>query len=229
MNTFKAQIENDIHEYQEKYRAISNISKDEWAFNYWVLDKLFYEDEELIESKIIDYHDLGVDAFEIYEDTKDIYLIQNKYYSDSTSITASYVKNDFLLRAITALENGTYTKSEELQNVFTKYKNDSDFTVYLQLYVTNNIRCKEADNYVKEFNLKHPKYRAQIFYLDDIAEKYYNEAKEIKKNLTAYISSVNSGTVLNINNDAYKLANVIDAKYVFAPVVTVFNMYAKAL
>lgn len=229
MNTFKSQIETDIREYQEKYPAISNISKDEWAFNYWVLDKLFYEDEELIESKIIDYHDLGIDSYEIYEDTKDIYLIQNKYYSDSTNITANYVKNDFLLRAINALENGTYTKSQELQNTFTKYKNDSDFTVYLQMYVTNNNKCKEADDYVKEFNLKHPKYRAQIFYLDDIAEKYYNETKEIKKNLTVFIDSVNHGTILNINNEAYKLANVIDAKYIFAPVVTVYNMYAKAL
>lgn len=229
MNTFKSQIETDIREYQEKHPSISNISKDEWAFNYWILDKLFYEDEELIESKIIDYHDLGVDVFEIYEDTRDIYLIQNKYYSETTSITANYVKNDFLLRAINALENGTYHRSEELQHAFNKYKNDPDFTVYLQIYITNNNKCKEADDYIKEFNLKHPKYRAEIFYLDDIAEKYYNETKEIKKNLTVHISSVNSGTILNINNDAYKLANVIDAKYVFAPVSTVYNMYVKAL
>ncbi|MBQ3017616.1 MAG: AIPR family protein [Clostridia bacterium] len=229
MTSFRSQIESDIKEYQEKLRSISNIEKDEWAFNYWVLDKLFFEDEELIETKIIDYHDMGIDAFEIYEETKEIYLIQNKYYSDYTGITASYVKNDFLIRGITALENGTYTKSPELQNAFSKYKDDSDFVVYLQLYVTNNCHCKEADNYVKEFNLKHPKYRAQIFYLDDIANKYFNESKEIKKNLTAYISSVNNHTVLHINNDAYKLENVIDAKYIFAPVVSLFRMYEKAL
>ncbi len=228
MATFRDQINSDIAEYQEKHPLITHIHKDEWAFNYWVLDKLFFEDEEIIESKIIDYHDMGIDAFEIYEDTKDIYLIQNKYYSDTTGITAGYVKNDFLLRAITALENGTYTKSEELQNAFSKFKNDPDFTVYLQLYVTNNLTCAEADNYIKSFNLQHPKYRAQIYYLDDIRAKYYNEAKQVKKNLTAYISSVNGGTVLNINNDAYKLQNVIDAKYIFAPIVTIYEMYEKA-
>ncbi|WP_185966666.1 hypothetical protein [Clostridium sp. HBUAS56017] len=45
------------------------------AFNYWVLDKFFYEEEELIEGKIIDYNDMGIDAFEFYEETKDLYLI----------------------------------------------------------------------------------------------------------------------------------------------------------
>ena len=101
--------------------------------------------------------------------------------------------------------------------------------MYLQLFVTNNRHCHEADEYIKEYNLNHPKYRAKIFYLDDIEERYYNEIKEIKKNLTITIESINNGTILNINNAAYKLANVIDAKYVFTPVVSVFKMYEDAL
>lgn len=229
MVDFKKQIEEDIKDYQQNFPYVSNINKDEWAFNYWILDKLFYEDEELIEEKIIDYHDMGIDAYEIYEETKDIYLIQNKYYSNSTTITAEYIKNDFLLRAITALENGTYKKSEELQNAFTKYKDHSDFTVYLQLFVTNNVRCKEADDYVKRFNIEHPKYRASIFYLDDIAEKYYGEIKQVKKNLTVKVQSVNKGTILNINTEDYKLENVIDARYVLAPVVSVYRLYRDAI
>ena len=157
MNDFRKQISEDIKEYQIRYPNIRNIEKDEWAFNYWILDKFFYEDEELIEDKIIDYSDMGVDAYELYEDTKEIYLIQNKYYSDSSSLTANYVKNDFLLRPITALENNTYSKSDEIQNFFNKYKNHDDFTVYLQIYVTNNNHCQEAEEYVKRFNVEHPK------------------------------------------------------------------------
>lgn len=229
MADFKKQIEEDIKNYQTNLKYVQNISKDEWAFNYWVLDKLFYEDEELIEEKIIDYHDLGVDAYEIYEDTKDIYLIQNKYYSENTSITAEYVKNDFLLRAITALENGTYKKSEELQSAFTKYKNHSDFAVYLQLFVTNNNRCKEADEYVRRFNMEHPKYQAKIYYLDDIEERYYGEIKQIKKNISVNIESVNKGTILNINSEGYKLENIIDARYVLTPVVSVYRLYRDAI
>ncbi len=229
MSDFRKQIEEDIKEYQSNYFYVSNIEKDEWAFNYWVLDKLFYEEEELIEEKIIDYHDMGIDAYEIYEDTKDIFLIQNKYYSDSSSITAEYVKNDFLLRAITALENGTYRKSEELQNAFTKYKNHSEFAVYLQLFVTNNIHNFEADEYVKKFNVEHSKYHAKIFYLDDIETRYYGEVQQIKKNITVKVESINKGTILNINTDDYKLENVLDARYVLTPVVSVYRLYRDSI
>lgn len=229
MDKFRLQIEEDIKGYQDEYPYITNMNKDEWAFNYWVLDKLFYEENELIEEKIIDYHDMGIDAYEIYEDTKEVYLIQNKYYSESTSLTGEYVKNDFLLRAISALENGTYKKSDELQSFFTKYKKHNDFTVYLYLFVTNNKRIKDAEDYVKRFNIEHPQYHAKIFYLDDIEEKYYGEVKEVKKNITVKVESVNKGTILNINSDSYKLANVIDARYVFAPVVSVYRLYRDSI
>ena len=194
-----------------------------------MLDKLFYEDEELVEEKIVDYHDLGIDAYEIYEDTKDIFLIQNKYYGETTAITAEYVKNDFLLRAITALENGTYKKSDELQGAFSKYKDSADFTVYLQLFVTNNIHNREADEYVKKFNVSHPKYIAKIFYLDDIEERYYGETQQVKKNISVKVESVNKGTILNINTEGYKLENVIDARYVLTPIVSVYRLYRDSI
>lgn len=229
MSDFRNQIKEDIKEYQQRYPYIKNIDKDEWAFNYWILDKFFYEDEELIEEKIIDYNDMGVDAYELYEDTKEIYLIQNKYYSDSSSITANYVKNDFLLRPITALENNTYSKSSEVQSFFNKYKNHDDFTVYLQIYITNNNHCHEAEEYIKRFNIEHPKYRAEILYLDDIQEKYYKDIKQNKQNITVQIHSVNKGTILNINTDDYKLENVLDAKYVFTPVSSIFRLYRDSI
>ena len=53
-SNFKKQIKEDIEKYQEDLYFISNIKKDEWAFNYWILDKLFYEEKELIEEKIIE-------------------------------------------------------------------------------------------------------------------------------------------------------------------------------
>lgn len=229
MSDFRNQILQDVKEYQIRYPYIKNIEKDEWAFNYWVLDKFFYEDEELIEDKILDYKDMGIDAFEFYEDTKDLYLIQNKYYADSTRLSSEYVENDFLLRPINALKNGTYKRSSELQNIFKKYCNHADFTVYLQIYVTNNIHCIEADNYIKKFNLSNPKYRAEILYLDDIERKYYSETKQNRLNLTVSVESVNKGTILNINTNDYKLENVLDAKYVFTPVTSIFRIYRDAL
>ena len=40
---------------------------------------------------------MGIDAYEFYEDTKELFLIQNKYYTDKTKLNINYVKNDFLL------------------------------------------------------------------------------------------------------------------------------------
>lgn len=228
MSDFRHQIEEDIAEYQNLHKHIPNINKPEWAFNYWVLDKMFFEDEELIEEKIVDYHDLGIDAYEIYEDTKDIYLIQNKYYSDSSIISAEYVKNDFLIRAITALENGTYKKSDELQAAFNKYKKCDDFCVHLELFVTNNNTCVEANEYIKKFNLEHPKYHATIYYLNDIENKYYGEPEPVKKQITVKIETIVKGTALNINNESYKLQNIVDARYVYAPVVSLYRLYREA-
>lgn len=229
MSDFRTQIKQDIKEYQIRFPYVKNIQKDEWAFNYWVLDKFFYEDEELIEDKILDYKDMGIDAYEFFEDTKDLFLIQNKYFSDDSQLSTDYVENDFLLRPINALKNGTYKKSSELQAIFKKYANHDDFMVYMQIFVTNNNHNQNADKYVKEFNLRDSKYHAEILYLDDIEQKYYNEPKQNRINLTVSIGSVNNGTILNINTSDYKLENVLDAKYVFTPVTSIFRLYRDAL
>ena len=158
---FKEQILEDIREYQKDYSAIQNIHKDEWAFNFWVLDKLFNEDEDLIESKIIDYHDMGVDCYEIFEETEDIYLIQNKFYSDTTALTKDYVENDFLLRPLNALRQGTYRRSQELQDAYNKYKDHKNFMVHLHLYVTNNLKVTGVDEFIRQFNANNPKCNAK--------------------------------------------------------------------
>ena len=229
MESFRKQIEQDILEYQSRLKYVPNIEKNEWAFNYWVLDKIFYEDEELIEEKIIDYNDMSVDCYEIYEDTKDIYLIQNKYYSDETKNSCDYVKNDFLLRGITALEQGTYKRSAELQQAFTRLKKDPEFTVHIQLFVTNDLHNAEADKYVKTFNSQHKNYIAEIFYLNDIKNRYFDEVEEIHSNISVKIESVVKSTILNINNEAYKLENVLDARYVLTPVVSIYRLYRESI
>ena len=230
MNSFKTQIDEDIKVYQEKYPAHHNMQKAEWAFNYWVLDKFFNEEEELIFDKIIDYKDRGIDAYEWYDDTKELYLLQNKYYT-TTKLTAEYVENNFLVTPIAALEKGTYTNCEELQKIYTQNKGHENFTVYLQLYVTNDIVDAGVKKAIKNFNANEAhKYRyvAEVYYLSDIEEKWYGEPAKNKKELSVYIESVNGGTILNVNNEAYQLDNGIDAKYVFAPVSCIYEIVKKS-
>lgn len=224
MSDFRKQIEEDILDYQERYPLVENLKKDEWAFNYWILNKFFYEEEEVILDKIIDYKDRGIDAYEWYEDTKELYIIQNKYYT-STKISDEYVKNNFLITPIATLENGTYSRCPELQQIYNKNKDLEKFTVHLQIYVTNDLKNQNVDEAIKEFNAQNgPKFTAEIFYLSDIEEKWYGEPRKTTKQLTAKIQSVNNGTILNINNEAYKLDNIIDAKYVFTPISCIYRL-----
>lgn len=230
MADFKKQIEEDIRAYQEKYgETMHEINKDDWAFNFWILDKFFYEDEELIIDKITDYHDYGIDEYEWYEDTKELYLIQNKFFGEDTKLPLSYVENTFLIEPLAVLKDGRYTRCKELQEIYLKHKDDEGFTIHLQLYITNNQRDQKAINAIKEFNKTHsPKIFAEIYYLDDIEAKWYGEPRKTTKTFSAEIESVNNGTILNINNGAYRLENIIDAKYVFAPVVCIYRMVRSA-
>lgn len=230
MSDFKKQIMEDIKGYQEKYGStIPSMAKDEWAFNFWVLDKFFYEDEELIIDKITDYKDYGIDEYEWYEDTKELYLIQNKFYSEDTILTLTYVQNTFLVTPLAVLENGTYSKCQELQDIYQKHRDDPNFTIHLQLFVTNNQRDPKIIDAIKQYNKNNgPKVFAEVFYLDDIEAKWYGEPKKQTKTFTATVESVNNGTVLNINNAPYHLDNIIDAKYVFAPVVCIYKMVKDA-
>lgn len=43
------------------------------------------------------------------------------------------------------------------------------------------------------------------------------------------MQSINKGTILNINTEDYKLENVIDAKYVLTPVVSIYRLYRDAI
>ena len=225
---FKQQIEEDFRDYRAIYGdSIANINKDAWAFNFWILDKLFNVDEEIIESRIVDYKDYGIDCFEISEETGDIYLIQNKFY-DTAKIGITYVKDDFLLRPKAVLDLNNYKKAPELQAAYNRMKDNPNFCLHMHIYVTNNDRSTSVDNYIQEFNSKDPKCLAKIFYLDDIKETYFGETFKEKKNFSYKLKTINNGTVLKIYPTEYKLNLKIAANYVFTPIVSIYRMYKEA-
>lgn len=231
MSDFKKQILEDFEDYRSKHLHVEHLEKDDWAFNFWVLDKLFSEDESLIEEEITDYNDKGVDCFVWHEDLHDLYLIQNKFYSDGTNLSIDYIKNDFLIRALAALEQGTYNRSKRLQDIYSKYHELEDFTVYLHLYVTNNTaKTPQIVECLEHFNEKNAskQHIARMFSLDDIQEQYFRAPRENKKNFKFRINTINKGTILAINNDAYNTELATDAKYVLTPVKVVYDMYKAA-
>ena len=231
MSDFRTQLVEDFEMYRKRYPNIANMSKDEWAFNFWVLDNLFSVEEDLIEDAIVDYNDKGIDCFVWHEDQKDLFLIQNKFYSDNSTISNGYIQNDFLTRAIGALEKGTYSRSKELQDIFNAYHGSDDFSVHFYLYVTNNVcKTKQIEDGIAKFNVdnaaKH--YDARLFELDDIMEAYYKEPLKEKKNFKYTLDTINDGTMLKVDNAAYKMTLALDARYVLLPVVTMYRMYVDA-
>ena len=77
MSNFKEQIREDIQLIQKDYGYIDdNLRRNDFAFNYWVLSRLYGMDEEIIASNVTDINDKCIDCFVHYEDTKELYLIQ---------------------------------------------------------------------------------------------------------------------------------------------------------
>lgn len=231
MDDFRKQLKVDFEDYRSRFPNLEHIEKDEWAFNFWVLDKLFSVEEELIEECIVDYNDKGIDCFVWHEDTRDLYLIQNKYYNDDTKISKDYLMNDFLTRAIGALEKGTYTRSETLQKIYNKYHEDEDFCINSHLYVTNNTsKTQSLIDAIANYNEDHAEvgYTAKLFSLDDIEEAYYGEPIKERVSFDYILWTINKGTELVINNEAYKMTQALDAKYVLTPVLCIYDMVKKA-
>lgn len=218
---FRDQIKEDIAFYKDLKPYNDNLQKEERAFNYWILDKLFCEDEEEIENKIIDYRDNGIDCYVWHEESHDLYLIQNKFYSDSSQLSATYF-NNAVEDGYSQLKNGTYQRSSDLQAIFDKYSEEDDFYVYHYFYVTNNRRSDEIKDAVRYFNEEKVEQNrfAKVLYLDDIEESFYGEPITEEKHLTIQLKTINKGTSLSVNNSAYGLDLPFDAKYIMLPVKT---------
>ena len=127
---FKSQIEEDITLIQQDLSYIDhNLSKPEYAFNYWILSRIFSIDEELIPELITEYSDKAIDCFVHYEESKELYIIQNKYYALDGAVVRQEVA-DFLNTPISILKNNSYYKSRDLQNAFNKAKDDSEYKIF---------------------------------------------------------------------------------------------------
>ncbi len=137
MNTenFRKQLQEDIEFIKNNYNHLDpNLEKDEYAFNFWIQTKMYEVDEEVAINNITEYNDKGIDCFVSYEDTKELYLIQNKYYSEQTNINVKEVTH-FLHTSIAKLEEGNY-KNQELQKLYNQAKTDDKYKIWLHFYIT---------------------------------------------------------------------------------------------
>ena len=232
MSDFKNQINEDIKEIQEEHPNIPHIIEAEYAFNFWVLDKLYKMDESIIPDNITEYNDRGIDCYFWDDENKDLFLIQNKYFSETTPLTKTYVENTFL-EVYRALKKGTYTRSEKLQKIYNDNASDSSFSFHLKLYVTRSIPANnEVFTSIAKFNNENKENRidAEILDIDEIEKAYYNEDNKWNPSEQHFIypfTTKNKGTILNVNKE-YGLETKVDAKYCLISTYEIYELIERA-
>lgn len=229
---FLQQIKEDIQIIRNEYISKDkNLEKDEYAFNYWILSKLYSIDEELIKTYITEYNDKSIDCFAYYEENKELYLIQNKYYSDKTLVNRNDV-SDFLTTPLNYLVANKYTKSKELQNIFNSIVNDKDAKIFLHFYVTNIKEYTDIKKNIEAFNIsKHTDIEATVlakFYmLNDIYNCYYGKNYKENPNFIYNLKTINKGTFASLREE-YGIEGLCEAYYIITPISEIYNMYSEA-
>jgi len=231
MVMFKQQIEEDIALIQKDLLYIdNNLSKEAYAFNYWVLSRIFGIEEELIPELITEYSDKAIDCFVHYEDSKELYIIQNKYYALDGTVARTDVA-DFLNTPISVLKNNNYTKSHELQNIFNKAKDDAEYKIFLYFFATTQKESIYIKNMVSDFNVAGQGLQcyieAKYFEIKDIYELYYGKNYKENINFTHPLGTLNKGTFASLREE-YGMDELYKAYYIVTPVSELYKMLLAA-
>lgn len=222
---FKKQIEEDIRHMQRNYASLRRIGEDAYAFNYWILDNIYKLAIETCEDNITDRRgDKGIDCFVHYEESKELHIIQNKYYENARLNRRDVA--DFIQTPIAVLQQGKYINiNRDLQEAYDKAKNDKEYTVYMYIYVANEVRnedveiCKESikDSRIDVFD---------VIYLPDIQDIVYMKGGHRENApIEAKLSVKTPERYMKINPDA---ENMQQAYYVMASVSDIYDLWNKA-
>jgi hypothetical protein len=236
MEPLKEQIIEDIKLIKDQFlQNDSNLNKDEFAFHYWVLGRIYNIDDEYIPDQIVEYRDYGIDCYVHYEDSKELFIIQNKFYDESTSLDRKLV-TDFLQTPLSKLKNGNYKRKKELQDIFDKAIIDSEYKIWLHFYVTNNNKNDTINKLFHQFNIDNVPnemykcmIQSKIFYLNDIYDLYYGRSFKEDQQFIFKLQTRNKGTILRILPKEYSLTNMSQAYYIMTPVSVIYKMYKQAL
>ena len=217
---------------QREYEHIdSRLQSKEFAFNYWVLSHLYSLDEDVIPSNITESNDKNIDCFVHYEDTKELFIIQNKFYNENTPVNRNDI-SDFLKTPLSVLKRGQYTRSVELQKIFNRIHQDSDYKIWLHFYVTNEYHSDDIDSLFNEFSYDVENTSAYVgakyFDLNDIQRMYFNDRFTNKAAFSAIMPTRFAATSLDVRPVEYDLPWMIDLRYVMINVAELYQIYKEA-
>lgn len=232
MKNFKRQIDEDILEIQAEYLSIdSKLNETDYAFNFWILQKLYSVDENTIPNYILEDSDRGIDCYFFNEDSKTLYLIQNKYYSEGTSVSQATITDQFLSRSLEHLKQGNYKRSLDLQEIFTKYRNDEDFNVFLHFYVTNEFsQYAKIKNVFNQFSDPSLCFlvSASFYSLNDIAAKYYEDRNKEKNNFEIEMTTLRKFTRVDLTEEMIPNTSIVSSQFMPVNIVEFYYLVQKA-
>ena len=224
--TFRQQIRDDISQIQDIVSWDTRTKEESFAFNYWILSRLYDEDESAAYNQITDYNDNGIDCFVHDEEGKHLYIIQNKYYSEGVKLGRGDLA-DFLKSPLASLMAGTYKRSEKLQKAFNKAQGDDKYTIHLHLYVTNNDDLSKGCENLMNAE-KNEQFKFKLFSLKDIYELYYGQSFKKQVRLTYIFNTVNSRTYMAIRPKDYQLEDMCQTFFVMAPLTDIYKLWKDA-
>lgn len=206
------------------------LENDWYAFNYWILNYLYHIDIEDIPEYITEYNDKGIDCFVHFEDAKELYLIQNCYYSDQSSLKRDHIA-DFLLSPVHFLSENSYSRSKILQDIFNTIKNDKEYTIYLYCYTTKS-QNTISNNILSLFN------DSSINYAFNVETKLIdlNEIESIYKGKRfdniihfEYDIEVLQKELIEQKSEQHDKDNNVDTAYVAVNVFVIYEMLKKSI
>lgn len=231
LTLFKDQMSEDIEILQHEWGYVdSNLSKTEYAFNYWILSRIYSLDEELIPECITEYNDKGIDCFVYFEENKELFIIQNKFYSDTSSVNRNAV-SDFLQTPLALLKANLYKKSQHLQNIFNNIKEDPAHKITLHFFATTDSKSGDIETLLKDFNRNSQGTEclvsAEYFDLSAVYELYYGKNYSQTINFTHNLGTLNKGTFASLREE-YGIDELYEAYYIVTPVVQLYKMLLSA-
>jgi len=224
------QIKEDISLLADRWsHADQNLLKPEYAFNYWIITRIYSIDEEMVPDCITEYNDGGIDCFVHYEDSKELNIIQNKYYAEKVNVDSKEVSY-FLKNPLSLLKNNAYKRSPNLQNIFNIAKDDPDYKINLHFFASTDKKSKDIDYLLKEANNQQHGLQCLVtaYYhgISQIHDLYYGDNYKEIKTFRHDLGTVNKGTFASIREE-YKIEGY-EAYYIITPVAQIYHMLLAA-
>jgi len=205
------------------------LSKPEYAFNYWILSRIFSIDEEVIPDYITEYNDKAIDCFVDFSDSKELFIIQNKFYSSETAIQREKVA-DFLYTPLTKLLDNDYKRSLELQKIFNIAKDDIDYKIYFYFFASTDMKSGDIGSLIKNFNTRQYDLKcltsAAYCGMSEIYDLYYGKNYREEISFQYKLGTINRGTFASLR-EAYGIEGYA-GYYIATPVIQIYKMLRAA-